>query len=83
MSPGRGLATGAKEVGETERVPPFQFAQVHVHAAQSRRLEVDPLAPGSVVPHTEELVPLDTGGGSGEQTKDKPPQRPGPKCAEA
>jgi hypothetical protein len=79
----RSGATGAKRAVEAERVPAFHFARVRVHAAHSHRLEVDPLAPGSVAPHTEDVVPLDSGGGSGEQAKDKAPQRPGPKCAEA
>jgi hypothetical protein len=83
VSAARGQATTAARSVDAARVPAFHFARVPVHPAQSRHLEVDPLAPGSVVPHAEDVMPLDTGGGSGEQAKDKPPERPGPQCAEA
>lgn len=72
----------ATRSAEADRVPAFDFARVSVHANGPRRLEIDPLAPAGAAPRTEDVVPLDTGGGSGEQATDKPPERPGPKCAE-
>jgi hypothetical protein len=62
-------------------VPAFDFSRVAVHAGAPRALEIDPLAPADVTA-APDVVPLDTGSGSGGEQKEKPPERPGPKCAE-
>lgn len=79
----RSRGTRAARSADVEQVPPFDFARMRIHAAAPLRLEIDPLAPGNAAPRPEDVVPLDTGGGSGEPARDKAPERPGPKCGEA
>jgi len=65
----------------TAHAPAFDFARVAVNAGGPCALEIEPLAPADVTA-APDIVPLDTGGGSGGEAKEKPPERPGPKCAE-
>ncbi len=71
----------AAQGADAEHAPAFDFARVPVHAGGTRALEIEPLAPTDVTT-APDVVPLDNGGGADGGAQEKPPERPGPKCAE-